>query len=87
VSVPAPLTTNYPLFYATGSATAIDGSSGGQTLLGDMFAPNGTVNLGGGTDTTFVEAQKVSASGGGLTGDGPTDTGTTSLTGSVALLQ
>jgi Flp pilus assembly protein TadG len=76
-AVPAPVTTNYPLVYAVGSGTSFDDSAGGTSFHGDVFAPNGTANIGGGTWTTFVEAKDVSATGGGFTGDGPNDTGTT----------
>jgi Putative Tad-like Flp pilus-assembly len=83
--VPAPATTNYPLVYAVQGC--IDASGGGDTFLGDMFAPNGTVTIGGGTETIFVEAKDISATGGGITGDGPSDAIGSSLSGSVALLQ
>jgi len=37
---------------------------------------------------TFMEANDVTIGGGGFNGDGPSDTsGTTSLSGSVALIQ
>jgi Flp pilus assembly protein TadG len=72
-AVPAPSTTNYPLIYAVKSGTAIDDSSGGGTFTGDMFAPNGTITMGGGTNTvSFLEGFDVSVPGGGFTGDGPT---------------
>jgi Flp pilus assembly protein TadG len=87
-AVPVPATTNYPLVYAVGTGTSIDDSAGGTTFHGDMFAPNGTANIGGGTWTTFVEAFDVSAAGGGFTGDGPSDTGTTTgPSGTNALIQ
>jgi Flp pilus assembly protein TadG len=87
-SVPAPATTNYPLIYAVDSGTAIDDSSGGNTFKGDLFAPSGTVSIGGGSWTTFVEGFDISAPGGGITGDGPVDAGgVTSTTSSSALIQ
>ena len=85
--VPAPVTTNYPLFYATGSGTSINNSGGGGTFTGDMFAPNGTIYMGGGDSTTFMEGLDVSVPGGGFTGDGPSDSGTGSSSGSESLLQ
>jgi Flp pilus assembly protein TadG len=79
---------NYPLFYATSSSSsAINLVGGGTTYLGDMFVPNGGVSMtGGGTLTTFIEAQDVSWKNGGVTGDGPLDTGTgATTTGSDSL--
>jgi hypothetical protein len=84
-AVPAPNTTNYPIIYAVQGG--INASGGGDTFLGDMFAPKGTVTIGGGTETIFVEAKDISANGGGITGDGPSDATGSSLAGSVALLQ
>jgi hypothetical protein len=93
-SVPAPLTPNYPIFYATGNcSTALDVQiGGGQTINGDMFAPNGTALLsmnGNKTLTTFIEAQDINASmGGTLQGDGPTANNTgSSAGGNVQLIQ
>jgi len=90
-AAPSPVTNNYPLFYVTGaSSTAINLSAGGSTFNGDMFAPNGgiSVTAGSGTVNTFMEANDVTIGGGGFNGDGPSDTsGTTSLSGSVALIQ
>jgi hypothetical protein len=87
-AVPAPLTTNYPMIYAVGTGTAIDDSAGGNSFSGDMFAPNGTANIGGGSWTVFVEAWDVYAPGGGFTGDGPSDSGSgTGSTGVTALVQ
>ena len=54
----------------------IDDSAGGTAFHGDLFAPNGTINIGGGTWTTFAEGNDISAPGGGFTGDGPLETGT-----------
>lgn len=84
-AVPASNTTNYPIIDAVQGG--INASGGGDRFLGDMFAPNGTVTIGGGTETIFVEAKDISASGGGITGDGPSDATGSSLAGSVALLQ
>jgi len=90
-AAPAPISTNYPLFYVTGaSATAINLSAGGTAFTGDMFAPNGTiaVTAGSGSLTTFVEAKDVNIGAGAFTGDGPSDSsGTAALASSVALLQ
>jgi Flp pilus assembly protein TadG len=87
-AVPKPVTTNYPLIYAVGTGTSINDSPGGSGFTGDMFAPNGTIDVGGGTLTTLLEAQIVEAPGGGFTGDGPSDSGTTSSFGGTdALLQ
>jgi Flp pilus assembly protein TadG len=87
-AVPAPTTANYPVVYAVGPGTSITNSGGGGTFLGDFFAPNGTIDMGGGDSTTFLEAQDVSVSSGGFTGDGPSDNGTGSgSSGTEALLQ
>jgi Flp pilus assembly protein TadG len=87
-SVPAPSTTNYPLFYAVGTGTSINDSAGGNSFTGDSFAPNGTIDLGGGTWTTFAEGFDVTAPGGGFTGDGPSDVGNNlPAGGSDALVQ
>ena len=93
-SVPAPLTTNYPIFYATGSGSnALDITvSGSQTFNGDMFVPNGTASLtmaGNKTLTTFIEANDISATiSGTFQGDGPTANNTgSSATGNVQLIQ
>jgi Putative Flp pilus-assembly TadE/G-like len=77
-TVPAPTTSNYPIFYATGtSSTALTVNvSGSQTLNGDLFAPNGTANLnmsGNKTLTTFIEGLDINANvSGTMLGDGPT---------------
>jgi Flp pilus assembly protein TadG len=79
---------NYPLFYATSSSsTAINLQGGGSSYIGDMFVPNGGETMkGGGTITTFIEAQDVSWQGGGATGDGPLDSGSgATTTGSDSL--
>jgi Flp pilus assembly protein TadG len=95
-AVPTPTTTNYPLIYAVGTATSaptstsatINNAGGGGAFTGDMFAPNGTIYMGGGDSTTFMEAQQVAVPGGGFTGDGPSDTGSGGgSSGSEALLQ
>lgn len=84
--VPSPTTTNYPLAYAVSGG--IDDSAGGSAFHGDLFAPLGTINIGGGTWTTFAEGNDISAPGGGFTGDGPLETGTgSSATDSESLLQ
>jgi Flp pilus assembly protein TadG len=85
--VPTPATTNYPVVYALGSGTAINNGGGGGTFSGDMFAPNGTIYMGGGTSTTFLEGKDVSIPGGGFTGDGPTYSGGPPATGSGSLVQ
>ncbi|MFL5830275.1 MAG: pilus assembly protein TadG-related protein [Solirubrobacteraceae bacterium] len=74
-SVPRPVTTNYPIVYAVGTGTSIDNSSGGGKFTGDMFAPNGTIYIGGGVSTFFLEGWDIYAPGGGFTGDGPTYSG------------
>lgn len=79
-SVPKPASTNYPLVYAVGTGTSINDSAGGSSFHGDMFAPNGTIDVGGGTWTTFLEGLDVDAPGGGFTGDGPSDS-SSALTG------
>ena len=74
---PAPTTSNYPIFYATGtSSTALTVNvSGSQTLNGDLFAPNGTANLNMSEQdvTTFIEGLDINANvSGTMLGDGPT---------------
>lgn len=93
-SVPSPVTTNYPIFYATGtSSTAVNITvSGSQTINGDIFAPNGTASLtmsGNKTLTTFIEANNISATlSGTFQGDGPTANNTgLSAGGNVQLVQ
>ena len=85
-AVPQPATGSYPLIYAVGSGTSINNAGGGGTFVGDMFAPNGTIYIGGGVSTTFLEALDVSIPGGGFTGDGPSDSGTSSSSGSASLV-
>jgi Flp pilus assembly protein TadG len=86
--VPTPPTGNYPLIYATGtSSSAINGGGGGSSFHGDLFAPLGGISFGGGGDTTsFLEALDVNYTGGGLTGDGPSTSGTGSSTSGLASL-
>jgi Flp pilus assembly protein TadG len=89
-TVPSPATTNYPVVAVTGTGTAVDASGGGNTLLGDVFAPFGTIHTGGGDTTGFLEGLNVITGGGAtFTGDGPNGSGATSggSSGSVALLQ
>jgi Flp pilus assembly protein TadG len=88
-SVPAPVTGNYPLAYAVGTGTSIDDGGGGSGFHGDLFAPNGTINVGGGGTTTFAEGFDVIASAGGtvLTGDGPSTTGPLTGNASESLIQ
>jgi Flp pilus assembly protein TadG len=87
-AVPVPTTGNYPMIYAVGAGTPIDDSAGGNFFSGDMFAPNGTVNIGGGSWTVFVEAKDIYAPAGGFTGDGPQISGGGSgTTGTTALVQ
>jgi Flp pilus assembly protein TadG len=87
-TIPAPSTFLYPVVYAVGTGTAVSTASGGVTIDGDIFAPNGTINIGGGGGTTFLEGFDVSISNGGttLSGDGPKGYGT-SGSGGVSLLQ
>jgi len=76
-SVPRPATTNYPLYYATGtSSSALSLTvSGSAVFTGDVFAPNGTARLTmSGTQTlvTCVEANNVTGTiSGKFKGDGP----------------
>ncbi|MGH2868580.1 MAG: pilus assembly protein TadG-related protein [Solirubrobacteraceae bacterium] len=88
-AVPAPSTTNYPLAYAVGaSSTAVNFGGGGGTLTGDIFAPNGTIVIGGGSTTSLLEGNLINWIAGGITGDGPTVSGTSdSATTSEALTQ
>lgn len=76
----------------TGTSAADVSTQGSATLSGDMFVPNGTLNLstqGTGTVTTFLEANQMSVSaGGGITGNGPaTGTDGQTLAGSDQLTQ
>ncbi|MGH2842351.1 MAG: pilus assembly protein TadG-related protein [Solirubrobacteraceae bacterium] len=76
-AVPAPATTNYPIFYAVGtSSTALSITlGGGEVLNGDMYAPNGTAQLslnGNKTLNTFIESDEITATiSGDFNGDGP----------------
>ncbi|MGH2860273.1 MAG: pilus assembly protein TadG-related protein [Solirubrobacteraceae bacterium] len=75
--VPAPVTQNYPIFYATGSnSSALRLTvSGYQVFNGDAFAPNGTANLtmsGYQTLVMMIEANNISGTVSGIfKGDGP----------------
>ena len=77
ITPPVPTTTNYPIFYATGSSsTALNiNVSGSQGLNGDAFTPNGGAlfNMSGTkTLTSFIEANDINANiSGTLQGDGP----------------
>ncbi len=76
----------------TGNSAADISTQGSATLSGDMFVPNGTLNLttqGSGNVTTFLEANQLSVSaGGGITGNGPaTGTDGQTLAGSDQLTQ
>jgi Flp pilus assembly protein TadG len=86
--IPAPATTNYPLFYAVGGGTPIAEVGGSFNYNGDIFAPNGEAKITGGSDTfTFIEAQTVELVSGGIKGDGPIDGGGGSSTGTDQLTQ
>ena len=91
-SVPSPATTNYPIFYATGSGSPLNlDVNGSQTINGDIFVPNGTatVNMDGNkTLTTFIEAYDINATfNGTFQGDGPSSSGSGgSGGGSVSLV-
>ncbi|MHB1569933.1 MAG: pilus assembly protein TadG-related protein [Solirubrobacteraceae bacterium] len=88
--VPTPVTANYPLAYLTGTGSVFTINGGNASLTGDVFAPNGTLNWNGGSDTMtgFYEAQDLSLNGGSVTGAGPTvGSWGTVFTGSVSLLQ
>lgn len=83
-SVPTPSTTNYPAIYAIGGG--IDASSGGGTFTGDLYAPMGTITIGGGDSTAFLEGYDVNWSSGGIRGDGPDVSGSGSSSSSGASL-
>jgi Flp pilus assembly protein TadG len=90
--VPKPATTNYPLAYVVGTGTSFSDPGGGTGFVGDVFAPNGAINFGGGGNSVFfLEAQDVTFSGGGDTsdtGDGSSISGGSSTSsGSVTLIQ
>jgi Flp pilus assembly protein TadG len=91
-AVPAPATTNYPLAYVVGTGTSFSDPGGGTGFVGDVFAPNGAINFGGGGNSVFfLEGQDVTFSGGGDTsdtGDGASISGgSSSSSGSVSLIQ
>lgn len=83
---------NYPtnklIGYAAASA-AVNLGGGGNSFNGDFFAPNGSITIAAGSQTTgFLEGQTVALTAGGLFyGDGPPDTGSSSSTTTTALLQ
>ncbi len=85
---PQTTTPTYPLFYAVGSGDCSSSTVGGicvpaqnQDLTGALFAPNGTVEFNGaGSTDNFVEGKDVYLRGGSFTGDGPSDSGSTSYT-------
>lgn len=81
---------NNLLVYATAS-DAFHISGGSPTITGDLFAPNGSINISGTSGTTmstFLEGKDVVLSGGTLSGDGPTSTGSgTAIPGSDSLTQ
>jgi hypothetical protein len=90
----APSTTNYPIFYATGTGTAVNiSTSGSDGLDGDVFAPNGTLSLtlsGTKTLVTFFEGNDITANiNGTMKGDGPLNSGggTNSTLGVDQLIQ
>ncbi|MGH3264790.1 MAG: hypothetical protein ACRDNS_22690, partial [Trebonia sp.] len=88
--VPAPVTPNYPLVYVVGSGSPFNFPGGGGTLTGDVFAPNGALTWasGGTTIVGFLEAQDVTWTGGGMTGDGPPTGSIGSASGgTISLLQ
>jgi hypothetical protein len=76
----------------TTTSAADVSTQGSATLSGDMFVPNGTLDLstqGTGNVTTFLEANQMSVSaGGGITGNGPaTGTDGQTLPGNDQLTQ
>jgi hypothetical protein len=94
---PNPVTSNYPVIYAVdtdtqaaaaGDTYAVNLGGGGNSWQGDIFAPNGTVDIAAGSQTTgFIEGNDVYFLSGGITGDGPSANGTGSSTSSESLLQ
>jgi Flp pilus assembly protein TadG len=79
---------NNLLAYATNGTATLSG--GNDNWTGDIFVPAGTATISGGntSETTMVEAQDIVLNGGNITGDGPTDSGTTtSSSGTSALIQ
>lgn len=90
---------NYPtnrlVFYASGAdsggTAAVTYGAGGYSITGDTFAPNGTIAITAGinSSTLFLEAQDVKLGAGGYTGDGPQSTspGGTISSGIASLTQ
>jgi Flp pilus assembly protein TadG len=73
-NIPAPATTTYPMFYMTGTGTAIDLGGGSANFDGDSFAPNGNVTVSAGSvNCHFIEAQYVTIAAGSdvVSGTGP----------------
>jgi trimeric autotransporter adhesin len=91
-NVPAPVTKNYPLFYMTGTGTAINMGGGSSNFDGDSFAPNGTIAVTAGSNVSyFLEAQLVNLAAGSdvvdstgpsLSGSETTSTSTSTSTSS-----
>ena len=83
--------TNKLIFYAAStSSTAVNYAAGGYPITGDTFAPNGTIAVTAGINSTsFFEAQDVNLGAGGytITGDGPTNPGGTTTSGVASLTQ
>lgn len=92
---PQTTTPGYPVFYAAGSGNCSSASSGGVCMTaagsevnGAIFAPTGTIEFNGdGSTSNFLEGLDVNLVGGGFTGNGPADAGTTWSSASEALLQ
>lgn len=75
-SAAAPALDNYPLIYAVSGN--INAGAGASMLVGDLFAPNGTISFYGALASVgFLEGYDVTYLG-ILTGDGPSSTGTSS---------
>jgi Flp pilus assembly protein TadG len=77
---------------STACTAAVQNTGGNANVTGDIFVPNGTVdiaNQGNGTYQTFIQAQDVGLkAGGGLTGQGPGGgSGTSPLPGADLLIQ
>jgi hypothetical protein len=78
------------LLYASGTDSACGGAAisiqgGGATITGDIFAPNGQVNLQGGgvsAGTGFIESQtiKITGNSANFQGNGPVVSGTSTTT-------
>jgi hypothetical protein len=90
--------TNHMLFYAAGADTgsgkssvpAVNYAAGGYPAVGDTFAPNGTISVTAGINSTsFFEGKDVNLAAGGytITGDGPTNPGSTTTSGIASLTQ